>query len=348
MTRNAPATDPLAVIAVDVGNSKTDLALVTAAGVVAAALRGPTSSHQQVGPDQAIATLVAMLGRALLEAGLDPEARPVARLVAYSGAGVDFPSDVRLIARGLRRAGLAPDEVIVNDTECGLRAGTDRGWGVCVICGSGINCVGIAPDGRTARFDALGPVSGDWGGGGALGEAALAAAVRAEDGRGLATSLERSVPAWFGVARPRSLVSALYRRRVAWTRIRELAPLVFAAATGGDAVARGILDRQADEVVAWAVAAIRRLRLQRRDPDVVLAGGVFRADDPAFYARIQAGVTAVAPAARLVRLTAPPVVGSALLGLDRLAGGPTPTPVERRLRAELTHERLVGHAQTTA
>jgi hypothetical protein len=107
-------------------------------------------------------------------------------------------------------------------------------------------------------------------------------------------------------------------------------------------VARDIIDRMADEVVAWAGAAIRRLRMQRLDPDVVLAGGVFRADDPAFYERIGAGIAGVAPAARVVRLTAPPIVGAALLGLDRLTGGPTLPDVEERLRASLTRERLSG------
>ena len=51
-----------------------------------------------------------------------------------------------------------------------------------VVCGAGINCVGMRPDGRTARFPALGRFSGDWGGGWALAEEALYHAARAADG----------------------------------------------------------------------------------------------------------------------------------------------------------------------
>jgi hypothetical protein len=66
---------------------------------------------------------------------------------------------------------------------------------------------------------------------------------------------------------------------------------------------------------------------------VVLGGGVFGADDPAFYARIEAGVRAVAPRATIVRLTAPPVLGAALLGLDRRsADGSTEPTTEARIR----------------
>ena len=84
-----------------------------------------------------------------------------------------------------------------------------------------------------------------------------------------------------------------------------------------------------------ATALIRRLRLGRLDPDVVLAGGVFRAEDPAFHRRLAAAVADAAPAARVVRLEAPPVLGSALLGLERLAGEPVEPDVADRLAGDL-------------
>ena len=70
-----------------------------------------------------------------------------------------------------------------NDTLAVLRAGTERGWGVAVVCGAGINCVGVAPDGRSVRFPALGRITGDWGGGYDVGLEALYVAARGEDGR---------------------------------------------------------------------------------------------------------------------------------------------------------------------
>jgi hypothetical protein len=77
------------------------------------------------------------------------------------------------------------------------------------------------------------------------------------------------------------------------------------------------------------------LRLGRLDPDVVLGGGVFRADDPAFHERLRAAVLAAAPAARIVRLEAPPVLGSALLGLEQLGNRPVGSGVAARLSVAL-------------
>ena len=349
-----PAAAPVAVpavLAVDGGNSKTDVALVSAEGDLLAAVHGPTSSHQAVGLEPGMATLELLVDQARRAAGLadrPPVAglagrAPVAGLGVYSLAGADYPSDVRLLLRALERRQLAANNLVLNDTFGALRAGTRRPWGVVLICGQGVNGAGVAPDGRQVRFDALGTISGDWGGGRAVGAAGHGAAVRARDGRGGRTSLERLAPAHFGLRTPGQLTRALYDGKIAERRLAELSPVVFGAAVAGDAVAREIIDRLADELVAMAGALIRRLRLRRLDPDVVLAGGVFHADDPAFYVRLDAGVRDVAPAARLVRLSEPPVLGAALIGLDRLSGqGAVDEAVEARLRAAFATWRPGG------
>jgi N-acetylglucosamine kinase-like BadF-type ATPase len=324
-----------AVLAVDGGNSKADLALVAADGTLLAAVHGPTVSHQAVGLERGMANLEALADDARRAAGLDP-AMPLAPDGVYSLAGADYPEDERLLRRAIQATGLTGSTTVLNDTFGALRAGTHRPWGVVLICGQGINGAAVAPSGRSARFDGVGEYSGDWGGGGGIGDAALAAAVRGRDGRGPRTSLETRVPAHFGLASPPALTKAFYLGRIEHRRVSELAPLVFSAAGDGDAVARSIVDRLADELSGMAAALIRRLRMGRLDPEVVLAGGVFRTKDPSFYERLERGVHAAAPAARLVRLAAPPVLGAVLLGLDRLSGdGAVPPDADLRIRTAL-------------
>ena len=303
------------VLAVDGGNSKTDVAIVAEDGRLLAALRGPTSSHQRVGLGPGLERLAGFVAEAVADARLD--GRP--DLAVYSLAGADSSADVRMLSGALQERGFAADQVVLNDAFGALRAGTDRSWGVVVICGQGVNAAGLAPDGRTARLDALGAISGDWGGGTDVGWAGLAAAVRARDGRGPRTRLERDVPAHFGLASPAAVTSAMYTGRIAEARIGELSPVVFAAAESGDGEARKVVDRLADEIVTMAGAMLRRLRLTRLDPEVVLAGGVFRTRDAQFRQRIEDGVAAIAPRAHVVGLAAPPVAGAALIGLERLA-----------------------------
>jgi N-acetylglucosamine kinase-like BadF-type ATPase len=328
----------VAVLAVDGGNSKTDLLLVGPDGRLLASGHGPTTSHQKVGMDAGAERLVEQADAAWSRAGLGPAAdRPAAAVGSYALAGADTPADVRRLRAAFETRRLAVSTRIVNDSIAPIRAGSERGWGVSLICGAGVNAAGIAPDGRIARLAALGPISGDWGGGGAMGLAALGAAVRARDGRGPRTVLERTVPAFFDMRRPIDVTWAIEYGRLPQTALYGLSPTVFAGAHDGDAVAQGILDRLADELATMAGAIIRRLHLTRRDPVVVLAGGVFRARDASFEARIAAGVHGVAPGATIRRLDAPPVLGAALLGLDRLPGRSSTerAAAERRLRFDV-------------
>lgn len=317
---------PPAILAVDGGNSKAQLALVSSAGELLALERGPTISHQQVAMDVAMERLTALAGRAADAAGVELPAR----LGSFVLAGADFPTDVARLRRAIDGSGVARQVRVRNDAFGALRAGARRGWGIAVICGSGVNAAGIGPDGRTERFAAIDDLSGDFGGGHGIGVEALRLAVRARDGRGHPTALETLVPAHFGLARPIDLTRAVYENRIPRRRLEELAPLVFDAAGAGDRVARDLLDRVADELALMAAAIGRRLRVARRAVDVVLVGGVFRTADAEFHARVRAGIREAMPMASIERLTAPPVLGAALLALDEL-GGRT-AGAERRLR----------------
>jgi N-acetylglucosamine kinase-like BadF-type ATPase len=337
-----------AVLAVDGGNSKTHAVLLDARGAVLGAGRSGGSSHEPVGVGGALEPVTSAARAACVEAGIDPDAGPVATVGSYCLAGVDLPLDARRITRAVRRTGLSLVDLVQNDTFAVLRAGTDRGWGIAVACGAGMNCVGVAPDGRTLRFPALGAISGDRGGGQWLGLEALAAGMRARDGRGPRTALASAVPARLGLRTPRAVMEAIYTGRMAEDRLMELAPVVFAVAKDGDDVAGGLIDRQADEVVAMAGAAIGRLRLGALDVDVVLGGGIFRSMDERLLDGIARGLSAVAPAAVARVLDAPPVLGAALLGLDRSAADRPRTASSssssaaaiRRARAALTHDRM--------
>jgi N-acetylglucosamine kinase-like BadF-type ATPase len=325
------------LLVVDAGGSKIDAALVRRDGSVLGAARIASAEHDGVGRAVHLELMAEAIAAAGRDAGVELDGRPIADVGVYCLAGADLPGDDRRIAAWLRRRGLAETSVVRNDTFAVLRAGTDRTWGVAVVCGYGTNCSGVAPDGRSFRFPAIGVLSGDWGGGSDLGQAALWHAIRAEDGRGQPTSLRQLVPAHFGYRRVRQVVEALHFGRLAEERVVELAPLIFRAAAEDDAVARRVVDRQADEVVAMGGTAIRRLRMTDLEVDVVLGGGVFRGEDPRFLERIVEGFAGVAPHARVTVLDAPPVVGAALLGLDQLGSSPA---ARARIRAALTEERL--------
>src|SRR5205085_11621915 len=129
--------------------------------------------------------------------------------------------------------------LVLTATFAALRAGASRPWGIALICGQGINGAAVAVDGRRrVRFAGVGDIAGDWGGGRSVGMAGIAAAVRGRDGRGPRTALERTIPAAVGLQRPDAVTHAFYSGRLDEDRVGDLAPVVFATAAEGDAVAR--------------------------------------------------------------------------------------------------------------
>ncbi|MCX4772562.1 ATPase [Streptomyces sp. NBC_01260] len=316
------------VLAIDAGNSKTDVALIGADGTVLSTARGGGFQPPVVGIGTAVDALGATVQRALSTAGVGAES--VAHVSACL-ANADLPVEEEQLTEALGARGWGRTVEVRNDTFAILRAGVDEPRGVAVVCGAGINCVGMVPDGRTARFPAIGRISGDWGGGSGLAEEAMWFASRAEDGRGEPTELARTLPGHFGLDSMYALIEALHLGRIEAERRHELTPVLFATGAAGDPVARGLVDRLAEEVVAMAAVALSRLGLLGEQAPVVLGGSVLAARHPQLDDRIAELLAVRAPKAVVRVVKESPVLGAGLLGLDHTGAAPE---VHGRLRAQ--------------
>ena len=175
-------------------------------------------------------------------------------------AGVDFPrEEERARASSSTRAAGRRGTIVGNDTFAVLRAGTERGWGVAVVCGAGINCVGVAPrraarslPGARARSPATGAAATTSG----SRRSRRRRAARTAAARGRRSS--SAVPAHFGFDTPHELAEAIHAGRSPSGGVLELAPRRLRRGRARRAVAAGIVDRLAAEVVALARRRARR------------------------------------------------------------------------------------------
>nr|WP_037827819.1 BadF/BadG/BcrA/BcrD ATPase family protein [Streptomyces sp. NRRL S-325] len=314
------------VLAIDAGNSKTDVAVIGADGTVLGHARGGGFQPPVVGVDVAVDALGTAVLAAFAQAGVVGVEHVSACL-----ANADLPVEERELAGALVARGWGRTVEVRNDTFAILRAGVDEPRGVAVVCGAGINCVGMRPDGATARFPAIGRMSGDWGGGSGLAEEAMWFAARAEDGRGEPTELARTLPGHFGLDSVYALIEALHLGHIPFGRRHELTPVLFATVAAGDRIARGLVERQGDEVVAMISVALTRLGLLEEETPVVLGGSVLAARHPALDDRIAELLSVRAPKAVVRVVSAPPVLGAALLGLDHTGAA---REAHDRLRAQ--------------
>ncbi len=322
------------IVAVDGGNSKTDVLLLHADGTVLASVRGGGSSPHQLGLGPAIDVVETLVDRAWTEAGLPIRDGSKAGVAAVFMAGADLPSEERALADAVIARGWAEQNHVANDVFAVLWAATGSGYGVAVTVGAGVNCVGTSPTGRRAWFPALGDITGDWGGGPDIGMAALGAGVRSEDGRGPATSLAGAVAAYFGCETALDVAVAIHQGDLAAARLIELPPLVVSAAEAGDPEALAIMRRQGSEVTRLAVAALHQLDMTDSPVQVVLGGSVLTSSGSILLDDISTSIRAEAPKAETSLCTTRPVVGAALAGLS-LAGADG--SAQSRLRGWLDH-----------
>lgn len=302
------------LLAVDGGGSKTDVLALAPDGTVLAHTRGGGSCPQVIGVAPALEVVDALVREALSLVN-----RPRVLRVGVYLSGLDLPVEIETFCAALQALPWfvqAAGVVVDNDTFALLRAGTAEHEAVAVVCGTGINCVGRRADGATARFPALGRISGDWGGGFELGEQAVWHAARALDGRGQPTILAQLVPAALGRPTMTAVIEDLHFGHLDHDDVARLSPVLLDAAGRGDSVAIGVVERQADEVAALALAALRRLNLLDASVPVVLGGGVLAARDPALTEGIRSRIAAGAPGAHLVFVADRPVLGAAFLVLE--------------------------------
>jgi N-acetylglucosamine kinase-like BadF-type ATPase len=139
--------------------------------------------------------------------------------------------------------------------------------------------------------------------------------VRAQDGRGPATSLVGMVFGSLGVSSVAELIPNVYERGLPKHRIAALAPYVQQAADGGDAVAQALIEGGARELATAARAVHRQLDFGAGSFPVVLAGGAFKAC-PGLREPLRRDLAL--PGAEVRLLDREPATGAVALALDLL------------------------------
>jgi N-acetylglucosamine kinase-like BadF-type ATPase len=330
------------VFGVDGGASKTLCLVGSVDGRVLGLGRGGPSNHQVCGPEEAAAQIARSVREALGAGGVSARE---ARVGMFCLAGADLPEDYALLSRALEDLALCHKIVVKNDTMAALRSGLSRPWGVVVICGTGTNAAGCAPDGREIILPGLGYISGDWGGGAQISQEIIRHVMRAWDGRGKQTVLLEMALDFLGAASPESLLRMLYHGQIEQRQLLGLAPLLFEAACAGDEVACQLVREVGTEVGVTARTLVRRLSLQDEDVEVVLGGSIFKARGPLLFDTIRQVIHEVAPRASIVLPEFEPVVGAFFLALEA-EGVEVKGTVKENVRATLPRELVIEGRQT--
>lgn len=300
-------------LGIDIGATKSHALIADESGCAVGFGLGGPGNHEVVGYAGLTATLQAVTDQALADAGIR---RAQIAGAGFGVAGYDWPSELPPTLEAIATLGLRAPLEVVNDTIIGLVAGAEAGWGVAVIAGTSNNCWGWDAERRIGRVTGNGGMFGEHGGSGELVQEAVSAVAKAWTRRGPPTALTDAFCRLVGASSDADLLEGLSQ---GWYDIgAAAAPLVFQTAEAGDPVALDVVRWAAVELASLAIGVIRQLHLEQHAFDVVLVGSMYNGG-PLLLDPMAAAVQSLAPRARFVRLTVPPVVGAVLLGMQ--AGG---------------------------
>jgi N-acetylglucosamine kinase-like BadF-type ATPase len=298
-------------LGLDVGSTKTHALVSDEAGRTLGFGESGPGNHEVAGYAGLEEAMQAAAGQALKSAGISKAQ------VAGAGFGVsgyDWPSEREPTLRAIASLGLPCPVEAVNDAILGLLAGSAEGWGIAVVSGSGCNCRGWDREHhREGQVTGHGLRMGEAAGASELVAKAITAVAHEWSRRGPATGLS---PAFMELTGSDSLAELLEGLIDGTKRLdASAAPVVFRVAEKGDPVAARLVQWAGGELGELAKCVIRQLGFENLEFEVVMVGSMFNAGPPLVDPMRQT-IQALAPGARLVRLSSHPVTGAVLLGME--------------------------------
>jgi N-acetylglucosamine kinase-like BadF-type ATPase len=298
----------------DLGATKTHTLIVDETGIGVGFGESGPGNHETVGYDGMFEAMHSGMERALDAAGLTKADMAGA---GFGVAGFDWSSEYEVTAKTIDRLNLTSPYKFVNDAVPGLVAGSEEGWGLVIVSGTGSNCRGWDREHkREGRVTGHGVLMGDGVGGTELMYRCMQLVGYSWSMRRKKTTLADAMVDLVGAKDVEDLLRGY--TELEYVIGAEAAPVVFRLAEQNDEIALELVRWAGIELGEMANGVIRQLDFESIAFDVVLTGSMFKGG-PMLIDPMRETILNLAPNARFVKLDVPPVIGSAILGME--AGG---------------------------
>ena len=295
----------------DLGATKTHTLIVDTTGRAVGFGESGPGNHETVGYEGMFQSMHSGMEQALHMAGLKKDEIIGA---GFGVAGYDWPSEIDATISVIDRLGLTAPYKFVNDAVLGLVSGSEEGWGVVVVSGTGSNCRGWDREHkREGRVTGHGILMGEGAGGSELMHRCMQIIGYSWTKRLPKTALADAIVAYVGAKDLEDLMRG-YTTDVFHIGAGA-ARIVFRVAEDGDQIACDLIRWAGTELGEMANAVIRQLDFENLTFDVVMTGSMFDGGTM-LIEPMQRKIHQLAPKARFVRLTVPPVIGAVILGME--------------------------------
>ncbi|NLI22190.1 MAG: hypothetical protein GX418_11685 [Clostridiales bacterium] len=306
------------ILAIDQGSSKTQALIGDEHGQILGTGLGDGACHFLVGMDKAMQAVSEAAANALRAAGFAPGQVDRIDRVSAGMAGANWPEEFEELSREL--GVLFPSSAIsvYNDCVPALYAGSQSPNAVILCAGTSFNAAVLKRRELVWIYNNYTESVDD--GGKSLATRAMEGVFRSMTGMGPQTSLKRRALDFF--AYDDILPMLLDFSRGSMHRpLKDFAVIVDEEAMNGDEVALQAQYEFGLSVSRYATTALKRFGFIDEPADIVLSGGIFKANSTVMVDAIRTEVHRVAPRACVVEAVYEPVVGAYEMALDPAGQG---------------------------
>jgi N-acetylglucosamine kinase-like BadF-type ATPase len=299
------------IFGADGGGTKTSGVIGDAQGTILAQHTAGPSNQNVVGVDEAARELAGLVRQCCVTAGCMPADLAYA-VFGLAGAGED--AERKHLIDAVRAKLGDPIDLpmrIETDARIALEGALGGNAGMIVIAGTGSVVIGKSPAGDVKTIGGWGRVLGDEGSGYRIGVEGLRAVTLELDGRDASGLLRKRIAETFALHSRQEIINAIYRKNF---DIPAVAPLVLDAASSGDEVALGILQRAARDLAGTVAAGAGALGFASLPVTIAFCGGLI--DHDTVYARVlHMAIKELVPLVSVSEALYPPVRGAVMLAL---------------------------------
>ena len=264
-------------LGIDGGGTRTTAWLANDDGKLLASAETGPSNPLKVGCRAAEREIAKAYRACAREAGFPTSATrtahpPLLRAVVAGISGTDRRSVHWPLLEWMRQHIPARHYLLTSDAAIALAAAFRNAPGIIVIAGTGSIAYARDEQGRVLRAGGWGIPFDDGGSGYDIGRQAVAAALKAFDGRGPQTALIERICEHLKLEEINEIVA----RQLEHQEVAAIFPLVIDAAHEGDLVARHLCESASQVLAGLAIALLNRAGWARSKTHVVTSGGVFK------------------------------------------------------------------------
>ena len=310
------------LVGIDSGGTKIDVLICNSQGDALSFATGPGGIPRRISHEVYLQRLVLVINLAfsqidnLLDGKIEIE-------LGIGLAGFDWPSQESDLLRLMAKIPHLIDVKIANDTITALLAGSERGWGICVVAGTGCNCRGLDQTGRQFRAIGTGYMFAEHGSAVDITQKAIELVGHEWAGKGSRTAITEALLQANGIKDLDVLVEKISVGDIIVAP--EFARTVLELAAAGDRAAGSIVTWAASELTALVSVVAEQFSSNSEPMEIVAAGSLLRESSP-LWAVFREAVAEKYPGAQVKPLAVTAAIGGILL---------TPTATQKRLRNKI-------------